>query len=102
MAIKKLKQAITERGLTTAQLAEKTGVNTRTINGWLYGKQPNPTVKDFAKTAAALGVSMEYLLSGKDGSGLTDEETLLLSLFRETPKQRRALLIRLAGVLKDG
>jgi transcriptional regulator with XRE-family HTH domain len=101
MVIKKLKQAIVERGMTTAELAKKSRVKKRTLDNWLYGKSPNPEVADFMRAASALGVSMEYLLTGKDGSGLTEEETLLLSLFRETPKQRRALLVRIAGVLKD-
>jgi transcriptional regulator with XRE-family HTH domain len=101
MVIRKLKQTIAASGMTAAQLAEKAGINKRTLNGWLYVKSPNPAVEDFRKTAAALGVSMEYLVTGKDGAALTDEETLLLALFRRLPRQRRALLARIAGVMAE-
>jgi transcriptional regulator with XRE-family HTH domain len=102
MAVKKLRQTISERGMTTPELAEKTGISVNTLNGWLYSRKPsNPVMKDLAKTAAALGVSMEYLMTGKNSTELKEEERHLLSLFREMPKQRRGLLVRIAGVLKD-
>jgi transcriptional regulator with XRE-family HTH domain len=101
MRIKKLKQAIAGRGLTTAELAKKSGVKKRTIDNWLYGKSPNPEVKEFLKAAAALGVSVEYLVYGKDGSGLTEDETLMLAIFRDMPKQRRALLLRIAEAIRE-
>jgi transcriptional regulator with XRE-family HTH domain len=102
MAIKKLKQTIAEREMTTPGLSEKTGISVNTLHGWLYTRKPsNPAVKDLAKIAAALGVSMEYLMTGKESAELKEEERHLLSLFREMPKQRRGLLVRIAGVLKD-
>jgi transcriptional regulator with XRE-family HTH domain len=101
MVIRKLKQTIADRGMTAAQVAKKAGIKKTTLNSWLYVENPNPAVEDFRKTAAALGVSMEYLVTGKDGAGLTDEETLLLSVFRGMTKQHRALLARIAGVMAE-
>ena len=101
MVIKKLKQAIVDRGLTTAELAKRSKVKKRTLDNWLYGKKPNPEVEDFLRAASALGVSMEYLVTGKTGAGLAEDEALLLSLYRDIPKQRRPLLARIAGALKD-
>jgi transcriptional regulator with XRE-family HTH domain len=102
MAIKKLKQTIAERGLTTPGLSEKTGISVNTLHGWLYTRKPsNPAVKDLAKIAAVLGVSMEYLMTGKNSAELKEEDRHLLSLFRDMPKQRRDLLVRIAGVLRD-
>jgi transcriptional regulator with XRE-family HTH domain len=98
---KKLKQSITARNWTTAELAEKSGVNKRTLDNWLYIENSNPEVRDFMKVAAELGVSMEYLLTGKDAGGLTVEENLLLSAFRKIPRQRRRLLLRIAEVIRD-
>jgi transcriptional regulator with XRE-family HTH domain len=101
MAIRKLKQTIAARGMTTARLAEKSGVKKGTLNSWLYSKSPNPAADDLRKAAAALGVSMEYLLTGKDGAGLADEEMVMLAAFRGLPKQRRGLLLRIAGALAE-
>lgn len=101
MVIKKLKKAIDDSGLTRAELAEKSKVKERTLNSWLYGKNPNPSVEDFLKAAAALGVSIEYLVTGKDGSMLTEDEILLLSIFRQMTKQRRRLLLRVARAVMD-
>jgi transcriptional regulator with XRE-family HTH domain len=102
MAIKKLKQAIVARGWTTSELAEKSGVKKRTLDNWLYGKTPNPLASDLSKASAALGVSVEYLLTGKNSEGLTEEEGLLLSVFRGMTRQQRAMFLRIASAVKDG
>jgi transcriptional regulator with XRE-family HTH domain len=101
MAVDKLKQALAERGLTSGELAKKTGLAKRLIDSWLYAKKTNPCVSEFSKAADALGVSMEYLLTGKDGSALTEDERLILSVYRDTPKDLRKILIRVARAVKD-
>jgi transcriptional regulator with XRE-family HTH domain len=87
--------------MSTSDLAEKAGVKKRTIDHWLWYKNPNPMLEDFHKIAEALGVSMEYLITGKDVSELTDEEDSLLVTFRGLPKNKRALLARIAEVMAE-
>jgi transcriptional regulator with XRE-family HTH domain len=98
---KNLKQSIAARHWTTAELAEKSGVKKRTLDNWLYSENPNPEVGDFMKVASGLGVSMEYLLTGEDGLELTEEEHLLLSLFRKTPDRLRGLFLRVAEAIRE-
>lgn len=49
------------QGITTKALAEKSGVNKRTIDHYL-----KPSAANALKIATALGVSVEYLMTGKE------------------------------------
>ncbi|MBY0527351.1 MAG: helix-turn-helix domain-containing protein [Gemmataceae bacterium] len=50
-----LKQVRAETGVTQAELAERSGVSLRTIQGWEAGGR-SPVSPDFFKVAGALGV----------------------------------------------
>jgi transcriptional regulator with XRE-family HTH domain len=61
-----LRSELDYRGLIVKQLAEKTGVNINTLNHYLSGKKSMPPADAAVKIAAALGVTVEYLVTGKD------------------------------------
>lgn len=51
-----------EKGLTHSQLAEKSGVPSRTIQDWEYGAKPPTNVYQIYKVAKALGCTIEELI----------------------------------------
>jgi transcriptional regulator with XRE-family HTH domain len=60
-----LRTELDYRGWIVKQLAAKTGVNINTLNHYLSGKRSIPPADVAVKIASALGVSVEYLVTGK-------------------------------------
>ena len=69
----RLKDARLKAGLTQAELAEKVSVTARTIQNYEMGTR-KPNSKIVAALAAALGTTVDYLLSGADVYTLTAQE----------------------------
>jgi transcriptional regulator with XRE-family HTH domain len=61
----RVKRLLKMRNATQAQLADVCGFFLSTFQGWMY-KGLYPSVLDLYSIAKALGVSMEFLLTGKD------------------------------------
>ena len=61
-----LKSEITFQGMRVKELAEKTGINKRTLDHYLTENGSEPTAANAVLIAKALGVSVEYLVTGKD------------------------------------
>lgn len=55
--------------LTVKELSAKTGISKRTLDCYLGGRVSMPPADIAVKIASALGVSVEYLVTGKDGTG---------------------------------
>ena len=73
----RLKEKRAEAGLTQAELAQKAGVTTRTIQNYEMGERVPSKLGIAQKLADALGTTVEYLL----GSGG--------KLIVEAPRKRR-------------
>ena len=69
----RLKDARLKAGLTQAELAEKVSVTARTIQNYEMGTR-KPNSKIVAALAAALGTTVDYLLSSADVYTLTAQE----------------------------
>lgn len=52
--------------LTAKDLGQKSGVEFRTIEGWLGSKAAIPRADSAVKVAHVLGTSVEYLVTGKE------------------------------------
>ena len=63
----RLKEKRAEAGLTQAELAQKAGVTTRTIQNYEMGERVPSNLGIAQKLADALGTTVEYLL-GSGGS----------------------------------
>jgi transcriptional regulator with XRE-family HTH domain len=61
----RIKQLIKKKNATQAGIAEACGFSLQTFHGWMY-KGVWPTVFDAYRIARVLGVSLEYLLTGKN------------------------------------
>jgi transcriptional regulator with XRE-family HTH domain len=61
----RVKRLIKNKKTTQEEVAKACGIHLRTLEGWMY-KGIYPTISDAYLLARTLGVSMEYLLTGKD------------------------------------
>jgi transcriptional regulator with XRE-family HTH domain len=59
-----LRDELDYQGLIVKQLAAKTGINLHTLNHYLSGKKSTPPADTAVRIAAALGVTVEYLVTG--------------------------------------
>ena len=75
-----LKSELTHQHLTQKDLAEKSGISVNTIRGW-FSKDLIPDTLTSLKVADVLGVSVEYLVTGKDSNHFKEKyETLVTNL----------------------
>jgi transcriptional regulator with XRE-family HTH domain len=62
-----LKRELTYSGLLVKELALQTGIHKRTIDKYLTEKGSSPSVENAVLIARVLGVSVEYLVTGRGG-----------------------------------
>ena len=93
----KIKDLRKEKGLTLEQVASVVGVGKSTVRKWETGMIANMRRDKIAALAKALGTTPAYLMGWKeddkiipiDKVELTDEEKLVLQLFRQIPEDRQ-------------
>jgi transcriptional regulator with XRE-family HTH domain len=81
---KRVSMRLTFHGITQKEVADRTGVSQGTVSKWLSGKPPG--LRTLPKLAEVLGVSVEYLLTGKEPSNaraIADLEAEVLRLRKE-------------------
>jgi transcriptional regulator with XRE-family HTH domain len=66
-----LKSELAYLDMPVKELAAKSGINKLTIDHWLSAKGKIPLLDKGVKIAQVLGVSVEYLVNGKDNSDNT-------------------------------
>ena len=90
-----LRDELNYKDVRIKELSEKTKISIGTLNHYLAEKSTEPTAENAVKIAKALGVTVEYLVTGKNPSSqnsklqLTDEEIRLY-------KQNASLIKKLA------
>jgi transcriptional regulator with XRE-family HTH domain len=62
----RLRAEIEYAGLTQKEFAAKAGIKKRSLDGYLGSQKSLPLADVAVKIASALGVSVEYLVTGKD------------------------------------
>jgi transcriptional regulator with XRE-family HTH domain len=87
-------------GLTQGQLGERVGISPTAVGNWESGEFL-PKGRYVAKLAGALGIDVAALL-GETPKSIDDlaEEVQLLVAFRELPKERKLIAIKLLEALK--
>lgn len=92
---------LTEHGITAYRVSKETGVTTATLTSWKQGKY-TPKPEKLQKIADYFGVSLEYLMTGRESS--PDEPQL-------KPKDERDIknilanteqLLKQEGLMFDG
>jgi transcriptional regulator with XRE-family HTH domain len=61
-----LKNELTYNGMLVKELSAKTGIKKYTIDNYLSSHNCSPSAEAAVKIAAALGVSVEYLVTGNE------------------------------------
>lgn len=67
------KQLCEEKGLKPSEVAKGTGLYQTLFSEWKKGKS-NPNTDKMIKIANFLGVSVEYLMTGKDKTDISDNK----------------------------
>ena len=62
----RLRSEIEYIGLTQKEFAAKAGIKKRALDGYLRSQQSMPPADTAVKIASALGLSVEYLVTGKE------------------------------------
>lgn len=84
-----LKEAMYLKGLTTAQLAEMSGINSGTISSYLKTKSSMPPADKALKLAKALDVSVDFLVNGFEGkteSSIQQKSPFSIEVFKTAQK----------------
>ena len=63
-----LKDELIYKGIQSKELAARTGISLHTINHYLTQNGNAPSAENAFKIAQVLGVSVEYLMTGKNAS----------------------------------
>ncbi|MCR5764994.1 MAG: helix-turn-helix domain-containing protein [Treponema sp.] len=98
-----LKEEMEYQGLTTKELAEKSGVGKRTLDHYLMVNPQEPGVYNAQKIAKALKVSVEYLVTGKEYKStvaVTGEKLDFINSFQKLPVDERLLILNLIKKLE--
>jgi transcriptional regulator with XRE-family HTH domain len=101
---KNLRDELDYQGLTVKELSARTGIAKRTLDCYLRSQASMPPVDAAARIAGALGVSVEYLVSGKDSrakplSPANPSIRLILRIVEELDDKNREILLGIARVL---
>ena len=69
-----LKEELTFKDIQTKELSAKTGISLNTLNHYLVQNSASPSAENAVKIATALGVSVEYLVTGKESNPKTKKD----------------------------
>lgn len=95
---KRIQRLLEPRG-TAARIAKRSdnSLNTSTMSSWVKrGSLPN--VKQGYEFCSALGISLEYLVTGQDYSHLSEIEKEILDIIRSQDEEMKAQLL---GVIRN-
>jgi transcriptional regulator with XRE-family HTH domain len=70
---KNLKTAISNSNMIVKEIANKSGVNKRTIDKWVGAEATEPKVNDLYKVCQTLGITIEWAVTGKETGGFSQE-----------------------------
>ena len=100
MLIERIRELCFGQSITLAELERRAGISNGTIAKW---EKSEPRIGSVLKVADYFGVSIDWLVgreakkpTSKIGSGQSDKEQLLLSLFSLMPEDRQWALVRQA------
>ena len=96
----RIKAAKAESGFTNEELSAKSGVAIGTVNKILSGDTKEPKLPALMAIASALGVSVDYLIYGKQ-NGVDENSSYLLRLFSDLNEEGREEVIRHAEYISS-
>jgi len=72
----RLQKALSDKGLSPAELSRRAGVPQPRLSQILSGKTPNPRWDTISKLSVHLGVPAEWLFSGKEDTFIAPQPTV--------------------------
>jgi len=97
---KNLKQELAYSGLIKKELAAKSGVHVRAIDTYVRTKSSMPPADTAVKIAKALGVTVEYLVTGADSS-IPNEVNKLAQKILNLRKRDQRLITLLVKAMSE-
>jgi transcriptional regulator with XRE-family HTH domain len=103
----KLKLELAYADMTVKKLAAKSGINHRSIDTYLREKAAMPSAEAAVCIAQALGVSVEYLITGRDEfhdkvlAPLSPDMRVLVQTAGRLGMKDRKIVLTLARMLTD-
>jgi transcriptional regulator with XRE-family HTH domain len=73
--LKRIKDRLNELNVKRPWLADRSGISVGTINSW-YNNDRVPELEKAVAIAQALGVSVDWLATGKDAGLMLEDETI--------------------------
>ena len=95
-----LKQELAYSGLIKKELAAKSGVHKRAIDTYVRTKSSMPPADTAVKIAQALGVTVEYLVTGEDSS-IPKEVNKLARAILNLKKRDQKIITLLVKVMNE-
>jgi transcriptional regulator with XRE-family HTH domain len=102
-----LKSELIYSGILVKELSAKTGIKKHTLDNYLNTHNSLPNAEAAVKIARALGVSVEYLVTGIEGKPGKSQPPLppdiqsLVNIANRLTPQNRRLAIKLVETLKE-
>jgi transcriptional regulator with XRE-family HTH domain len=97
----RLRAEIEYAGLTQEEFADKAGIKKRSLDGYLGPQKSLPLADTAVKIASALGVSVEYLVTGKDAHYSEPRHPLNMAKYMANYQKYRNILDDLADLSED-
>ena len=101
-----LKAELNFTGMLVKELATRSGIKKKTLDSYMGNKSYTPSAENAVKIAKALGVSVEYLVTGKDTtqkiphSALPSDMLEIVQVTRQLNTKDRDVILNLARYLK--
>lgn len=102
-----LKSELIYSGILVKELSIKTGIKKHTLDNYLNTHNALPNTETAVKIARALGVSVEYLVTGEEKrrektiASLTPDMRILIGIAGQLSPKNRRLAIKLVKVLQE-
>ncbi|MDR0456210.1 MAG: helix-turn-helix domain-containing protein [Treponema sp.] len=100
-----LKAELAYKNILVKELASISGVNRRTIDNYLRENGSIPSAEAAVRIAAALGVTVEYLITGqewqKQSSPLFPDARIILKSLELLDKRNRKIVFSLIKTLRE-
>ena len=99
-----LKSELNYKDMLVKELSAKTGISRHTLNNYLNIRNHTPTLDIAVKIAQALGVSVEYLATGKEtpqtDSHMSEESIALVQNYNSLNEDDRKIVLEFIQLLK--
>lgn len=93
--VKRIREKCEQNGLAISQLEKKAGLSNASIDKWDKLDQ-KPSYDKIYRVAETLNISLDWLLTGKEGKNLTEEEQKLVDLYRAADSRGQRRILRTA------